>query len=67
MALYLTYLFPRRRLMGAVRGARPTRIAAGVALRFGFDQDPKATSKRIAATTEEIQRLLAAGWADSGA
>ena len=53
--------------MGAVRGARPTRIAAGVALPFGFDQDPKATSKRIAATTEEIQRLLAAGWADSGA
>ena len=37
-----------------------------VALPFRFDQDPKATSERIAATTEQIQRLLAVDCAESG-
>lgn len=67
MELYMTDLFPEEEVDGVMFAALDEPgLRLEVALPFGFDQDPKATSERIAATAGEIQRLLAAGWADSG-
>lgn len=67
MELYITNLFPEEEVDGVMSSAldQPG-LRLEVALPFGFDEDPKAASERIAATTKQIQRLLAAGWADSG-
>ena len=67
MELYLTDLLPEEEVDGVMFSALDEpRLRLEVALPFRFDQDPKATSERIAATTEQIQRLLAVDCAESG-
>jgi hypothetical protein len=65
--LSMADLFPEEEVDGVMFSALgEPGLRLEVALPFGFDGDPKATSERMAATAGEIQRLLAAGCADSG-
>ena len=67
MELSMTELFPEEEVEGVMFLALDqSGLRLEVALPFGFDQDPKAASGCLAATTEEIQLLLAADCADSG-
>ena len=55
MELYLTDLFPDEEVDGVMFAALDEPgLRLEVALPFGFDQDPKATSERIPATAGEI-------------
>ena len=63
----MTELFPEEEVEGVMFLALDqSGLRLEVALPFGFDQDPKAASGCLTATTEEIQLLLAADCADSG-
>jgi RNA polymerase sigma-70 factor (ECF subfamily) len=65
--LSMADLFPEEEVDGVMFSALgEPGLRLEVALPFGFDGDPKATSERMAATAGEIQRLLAAGCADIG-
>jgi L-asparaginase II len=67
MELSMTELFPEEEVEGVMFLALDqSGLRLEVALPFGFNQDPKAASGCLAATTEEIQLLLAADCADSG-
>jgi hypothetical protein len=67
MELSMADLFPEEEVDGVMFSALgEPGLRLEVALPFGFDGDAKATSERMAATAEEIQRLLGAGCTASG-